>query len=337
MGGPLRAHGQGPTAAEVLARAGRRRGACRAGAPLGVRTPSVPLTRAAGLRAADFEEIAATLAQVGAAARAARQRLTCHPSHYVQLATPDERLRARSMRHLELNARVFDLMGYPPSHHNKINIHVGGAYGCKAAALDRFARAVGQLSHSCRARLTGEGPRPAAASMREMAVAAPMCRPMSGVEASTAAACPAAHPTLPPTPHAAVENDDRVGYFSIADLLPLHAASGVPLVFDYLHHALLPDGLSEEEALLAALATWPAGLRPVVHYRCVERVGSTAALRGSGEAAPAVAGALSPQARPAPSLTWNASCSHMQPKHPGCPCQPGAPRLLVSLPVQRAQ
>lgn len=95
------------------------------------------------------------LAAVGAAARAARQRLTCHPSHYVQLATPDAALRARSMRHLELNARVFDLMGYAPSHDNKINIHVGGHYGCKRAALHRFAAALDGLTHSCRARLTG--------------------------------------------------------------------------------------------------------------------------------------------------------------------------------------
>lgn len=64
-----------------------------------------------------------------------------------------------------------------------------------------------------------------------------------------------------------MENDDRPGMYSIADLLPLHAMVGTPLVFDYLHHALVPDGLSEAEALAAALATWPPGVRPVVHYR----------------------------------------------------------------------
>lgn len=66
-----------------------------------------------------------------------------------------------------------------------------------------------------------------------------------------------------------MENDDRASLFTIADLLPLHAIAGTPLVFDFLHHALLPGELSEEEALLAALATWPPGVRPVVHYRCV--------------------------------------------------------------------
>ena len=50
--------------------------------------------------------------------------------------------------------QVFDLMGYPPSHQNKVNIHVGGAYGDKAAAMQRFAecasRTEKQLIHrSC--------------------------------------------------------------------------------------------------------------------------------------------------------------------------------------------
>ncbi len=70
---------------------------------------------------------------------------------------------------------------------------------------------------------------------------------------------------LPPC--CAVENDDRPGMYSISDLLPLHRVAGTPLVFDYLHHALAPGKLSEEEALLAALDTWPRGVRPVVHYR----------------------------------------------------------------------
>ena len=78
-------------------------------------------------------------------------------------------------------------------------------------------------------------------------------------------------PSPPPSPRrhpaAAVENDDRPGLFSLADLLPLHAIAGTPLVFDYLHHALVPGGLSQRDALLAALATWPRGIRPVVHYR----------------------------------------------------------------------
>ena len=53
-------------------------------------------------------------------------------------------------------AQVFDLMGYPPSHENKINIHIGGVYGDKPSTLGRFAANFKKLSPACRARLTVE-------------------------------------------------------------------------------------------------------------------------------------------------------------------------------------
>ena len=37
------------------------------------------------------------------------------------------------------DAQVFDLMGFEPSYWNKVNIHIGGTYGDKAAAMQRFA------------------------------------------------------------------------------------------------------------------------------------------------------------------------------------------------------
>ena len=57
-------------------------------------------------RLADFEAIVETLVAVGEAARACRQRLTAHPSHYVQLASVRKGVVESSLRHLELNARV---------------------------------------------------------------------------------------------------------------------------------------------------------------------------------------------------------------------------------------
>jgi hypothetical protein len=63
-----------------------------------------------------------------------------------------------------------------------------------------------------------------------------------------------------------VENDDIPNSFSLNDLLFLHGLCGVPLVFDFHHHRFCPGGLSEKEALLAAVKTWPAGVRPVVHW-----------------------------------------------------------------------
>ncbi|EFN52893.1 hypothetical protein CHLNCDRAFT_138423 [Chlorella variabilis] len=63
-----------------------------------------------------------------------------------------------------------------------------------------------------------------------------------------------------------VENDDVASAFSLDDLLFLHKLCGVPLVFDFHHHKFCPGSLTEKEALEAAVMTWPAGVRPIVHW-----------------------------------------------------------------------
>ena len=63
-----------------------------------------------------------------------------------------------------------------------------------------------------------------------------------------------------------VENDDKANMFSVSDLLWLHEQTSIPVVFDYFHHEFCTGGLSEQEALLAAIGTWPAGITPVVHF-----------------------------------------------------------------------
>jgi len=61
---------------------------------------------------------------------------------------------------------------------------------------------------------------------------------------------------------AALENDD--GQYAPADLLPLCRRLGIPLVYDVHHHRCRPDGLSVEEATLAAAETW-TGREPYSH------------------------------------------------------------------------
>ena len=61
-----------------------------------------------------------------------------------------------------------------------------------------------------------------------------------------------------------VENDDRTTLYSVSDLLYLHERIGTPIVFDYFHHTLHPDGLTQEEAFMTAYDTWD--VRPVFHY-----------------------------------------------------------------------
>lgn len=66
-----------------------------------------------------------------------------------------------------------------------------------------------------------------------------------------------------------VENDDKPGLYTVADLVPLHEAIGIPIVFDYFHHRLHPGTLSEEAAFLTAFATWD--VKPVFHFSSSRR------------------------------------------------------------------
>jgi UV DNA damage endonuclease len=62
-----------------------------------------------------------------------------------------------------------------------------------------------------------------------------------------------------------VENDDRS--FSLRAALALSGRIGRPVVWDILHHHCHdPDRIPDREALALALATWPAGVTPKVHY-----------------------------------------------------------------------
>jgi UV DNA damage endonuclease len=63
----------------------------------------------------------------------------------------------------------------------------------------------------------------------------------------------------------AVENDDRS--FGLGDVLRLSERIGRPVVWDALHHRCHdPDAIPAREALALALATWPSGVVPKVHY-----------------------------------------------------------------------
>jgi UV DNA damage endonuclease len=62
-----------------------------------------------------------------------------------------------------------------------------------------------------------------------------------------------------------VENDDRS--FGLREVLALAERIGRPVVWDILHHHCVdPDGIPDREALELAIATWPDGVRPKIHY-----------------------------------------------------------------------
>ena len=160
------------------------------------------------------EQCAAELAQVGAIARSLDLRLSFHPAQHIVLNAPGPDLVARSTADLVVQAAILDTMGLGPE--AVVVIHVGGVYGDREAARERFARNYDALPEAARRRLV-------------------------------------------------LENDDV--RFGVGDTLWVHERTGIRLVFDNLHHRLNnPDDRPPHDALAACLATWPADVRPKIHY-----------------------------------------------------------------------
>lgn len=159
-------------------------------------------------------ECAAELAEAGALARRLGLRLSFHPSQHVVLNSPDEALVAKSAADLAVQSGILDGMALGPE--AVVVTHLGGIYGEREVARDRFAQNYARLPEAARRRLV-------------------------------------------------LEHDDT--RFGVADILWVHQRTGIRLVFDNLHHRLNnPDGCSPREALAACLATWPADVRPKVHF-----------------------------------------------------------------------
>lgn len=165
----------------------------------------------------DYKDIQRVLARCGQKIRDGNMRVSYHPGPFNVLAAKNPLVIAKTNKELSQHAEIMDLMELPQTPFSKINIHIGGAYGDKEAALSRWAEHYAQLPEPTRNRLT-------------------------------------------------IENDDKAGLFSVKDLLWLHEQVGVPIVFDYFHHTFCTGGLSEQEALEAALSTWPQHILPAVHF-----------------------------------------------------------------------
>lgn len=97
------------------------------------------------------KEIVKDFKACGALARRLGLRLTFHPDQFILLSSGNPAITAASVRELEYQAEVSGWIGA-----DVINIHGGGAYGDKASALARVARALGKLKPAVRARLAFE-------------------------------------------------------------------------------------------------------------------------------------------------------------------------------------
>jgi UV DNA damage endonuclease len=104
----------------------------------------------------DWPEIREVLELAGKTALEANQRLSFHPGQHNVLSSHRPEVIQNSIRDLRAHADIMDVMGLPRSPGAKINIHVGGAYGEHALALQRVCEVSERLPPGVRSRLTLE-------------------------------------------------------------------------------------------------------------------------------------------------------------------------------------
>lgn len=95
-----------------------------------------------------------TFAAVGQFIRAHDMRISMHPGQFTLINSPKEDVFERAVADLLYHVTVFDLLGLDTTH--KIQIHVGGIYGDKAASIERFVARYAQLSEAVKTRLVIE-------------------------------------------------------------------------------------------------------------------------------------------------------------------------------------
>ncbi|MHA6246955.1 UV DNA damage repair endonuclease UvsE [Pontibacter sp. CAU 1760] len=150
------------------------------------------------------EHFKMTFRRLGNYIKANNMRISMHPDQFVVLNSPNAQTVRNSVAELVYQGSVLDLMGLDTS--AKLQIHGGGAYGDKPAAIERFAEVYHtQLPDAVKARLC-------------------------------------------------VENDDRT--YTLQDCLQLHESTGMPIIFDNLHHECVNNGEPMREAVAMAASTW---------------------------------------------------------------------------------
>ena len=104
----------------------------------------------------DYNEIKDLMLEIGEIATKANQRLTMHPGPFHCLASPNPKVVKRTILGLHKHSEQFNMMGFKPSYYNKINIHIGGAYGDKETTLARFCKNFHLLNEDTKKRLVIE-------------------------------------------------------------------------------------------------------------------------------------------------------------------------------------
>lgn len=104
----------------------------------------------------DMPKIREVLARTGTKANDAGLRLSFHPGPFNCLTSSNPVAVQNCVKDLSLHGDMMDMLQQPRNHWAKINIHIGGAYGDRASALDRWCSNFDILPDSVKTRLTVE-------------------------------------------------------------------------------------------------------------------------------------------------------------------------------------
>ena len=104
----------------------------------------------------DIAEIKKILAETGKIAKDGGQRLSFHPGPFNCLTSKNPKAVKNAVTDLTIHGDLMDMLGQPRDHRAKINIHIGGAYGDRDAAIDRWVKNFELLPESVKSRLTVE-------------------------------------------------------------------------------------------------------------------------------------------------------------------------------------
>lgn len=104
----------------------------------------------------DWQRIQNGLALVGRTAAQSGQRLSFHPGQFNCLASPRDEVVKNCVTDLTRHGQIMDAIGLPRTRQNKINIHLGGTYGDKTSAADRWCKNFDLLPDSVKDRITLE-------------------------------------------------------------------------------------------------------------------------------------------------------------------------------------
>ncbi len=208
-----------------------------------------------------LEESREELAALGKKAREYDLRLSLHPSQYIVLNAVDEAIATKSIADLNAQAMILEMMGL--DERAVVITHVGGAYGDKKSGIERFARRYEQLPEITRRRLVVEND-DVTYSARDALRVHELCG-IRVVFDNLHHFC-----NNPLYNDAAGETNQESEEIKAGETAEDSGAGAAGATADEAGQAQTQTGegqrLSMREALTRALATWPEGQTPKIHY-----------------------------------------------------------------------